>query len=91
MARSKRTSCSVRADILHSPRWSTMANHLGFRSVAAWLTSLVDNGVRDFDEAIYTMSRRRKKLYATSERGRAREAPCRGGTLFVALVRDRPP
>ena len=44
-----------------------MANHLGFRSVAAWLTSLAENGVHDFDEAIYTMSRRRKELYAISE------------------------
>jgi ribosomal protein S18 acetylase RimI-like enzyme len=44
-----------------------MANHLGFRSVAAWLTSLAENGVRDFDEALYTMSRRRKELYAISE------------------------
>lgn len=67
MARSKRTAYSVRADILQSLRWSTMANHLGFRSVAAWLTSLAENGVHDFDEAIYTMSRRRKELYAISE------------------------
>jgi hypothetical protein len=44
-----------------------MANHLGFRSVAAWLTSLAENGVRDFDEAIYTMSRRRQELYKLSE------------------------
>lgn len=44
-----------------------MANHLGFRAVAAWLTSLAENGVHDFDEAIYTMSRRRKELYAISE------------------------
>jgi ribosomal protein S18 acetylase RimI-like enzyme len=67
MARSKRTSYSVRADILQSLRWSTMANHLGFRSVAAWLTSLAENGVHDFDEAIYTMSRRRQELYKLSE------------------------
>jgi len=60
-------SYSVRADILQSLRWSTMAEHLGFRSVAAWLTSLAENGVHDFDEAIYTMSRRRKELYAISE------------------------
>ena len=44
-----------------------MAEHLGFRTVAAWLTSLAENGVRDFDEAIYMMSRRRKELYAISE------------------------
>ena len=44
-----------------------MANHLGFRSVAAWLTSLAENGVHDFDEAIYTMSRRRQELYRLSE------------------------
>jgi ribosomal protein S18 acetylase RimI-like enzyme len=67
MARSKSTAYSVRADILQTLRWSTMANHLGFRSVAAWLTSLAENGVRDFDEAVYTMSRRRKELYALSE------------------------
>ncbi|HEX3127281.1 MAG TPA: GNAT family N-acetyltransferase [Thermoanaerobaculia bacterium] len=67
MARSKRTAYSVSADILQSLRWSTMANHLGFRSVAAWLTSLAENGVHDFDDAIYTMSRRRKELYAISE------------------------
>lgn len=67
MARSKRTSYSVRADILQSLRWSTMANHLGFRSVAAWLTLLAENGVHDFDEAIYTMSRRGKELYAISK------------------------
>jgi ribosomal protein S18 acetylase RimI-like enzyme len=44
-----------------------MAEHLGFRSVAAWLTSLAENGVQDFDEALCTMSRRRKELYAISE------------------------
>lgn len=67
MARSKSTAYSVQADLLQTLRWSTMANHLGFRSVAAWLTSLAENGVRDFDEAISTMSRRRKELYALSE------------------------
>ena len=67
MARSKATSYPVRADPLQTIRWSTMANHLGFRSVAAWLTSLAENGVRDFDEAVYAMSRRRKELYALSE------------------------
>jgi GNAT superfamily N-acetyltransferase len=67
MARSKATSYPVRADPLQTLRWSTMAEHLGFRSVAAWLTSLAENGVRDFDEAIYTMSRRREELYRLSE------------------------
>jgi len=52
MARSNRTSYSVRADILSrfdGPR----ANYLGFRSVAVWLTSLAENGVHDFDETIW--------------------------------------
>src|SRR4051812_26658214 len=35
MARSRPTPYSVRADILQSLRWSTMATHLGFRSVTA--------------------------------------------------------
>lgn len=67
MARSRPTSYSVRADTLQTIRWSTMANHLGFRSVAAWLTSLAENGVHDFDEALSAMSRRREELYAISE------------------------
>lgn len=67
MARRKATSYSVRADLLQTLRWSTMAHHLGFRSVAAWLTSLAENGARDFDEAVDAMSRRREELYALSE------------------------
>lgn len=67
MARSKSTAYSVQADLLQTLRWSTMANHLGFRSVAAWLTSLAENGVHDFDEAMHTVSCRRKELYALSE------------------------
>jgi ribosomal protein S18 acetylase RimI-like enzyme len=67
MARLRPTSYSVRADTLQTFRWSTMANHLGFRSVAAWLTSLAENGVRDFDEAVDAMSRRRRELYKLSE------------------------
>lgn len=53
--------------ILQSIQWPTMSNLLGFRSVAAGLTSLAENGVHDFDEAIYTMSHHRKELYAISE------------------------
>lgn len=67
MPRLRPTSYSVRADTLQIFRWSTMANHLGFRSVAAWLTSLAENGVRDFDEAVDAMSRRQRELYKLSE------------------------
>jgi ribosomal protein S18 acetylase RimI-like enzyme len=76
MARPRATSYPVRADPLQTIRWSTMANHLGFRSVAAWLTSLAENGVRDFDEAAYAMSCRRQDLYRLSEE-EEREKPLR--------------
>lgn len=63
----KAASYSVRADLFQSLRWSTMANHLGFRSVPAWLTSLAEHGVRDYDDAASAMCRRQRELYALSE------------------------
>ena len=72
-----------------------MAHHLGFRSVAAWLTALAESGVDDFDHALVAAVRRRDALTALPEED-AHERPlavtvrraytCEGERLYTLAL-----
>lgn len=74
MPRTKLTTFTVRTDLVQGIGWATIAEHLGFRSVGAWLTSLAEERHKDFADAGYEAAARRRELCALSEEER-REQP----------------
>jgi ribosomal protein S18 acetylase RimI-like enzyme len=74
MPQTKFTTFTVRTDILQGIGWATISEHLGFRSVGAWLTSLAEERHRDFANAGSEAAQRKRELYLLSEEER-REKP----------------
>jgi hypothetical protein len=67
MPRTKFTTFTVRTEILQGIGWATISEHLGFRSVGAWLASLAEERHSDFADAGYEAAQRKRSLYLLSE------------------------
>jgi len=66
MPRTKFTTFTVRTDLVQGIGWATISEHLGFRSVGAWLTSLAEERHKDFADAGYEAAGRRRARYLLS-------------------------
>jgi ribosomal protein S18 acetylase RimI-like enzyme len=67
MPRTKFTTFTVRTDSLQGIGWATVSEHLGFRSVGAWLTSLAEERHKDFADLGYEAAERRRARFLLSE------------------------
>jgi ribosomal protein S18 acetylase RimI-like enzyme len=64
------TAFTVRADPLQAIGWTTLAAHLGYRSVGAWLTALAEERLAEVDALGYDAAQRARALAALSDEKR---------------------